>query len=60
MLDEILMLVKANGDNVHTMANLSKVDWKEDIGVVDSYRKRLKTSVKIWVNSGMLVIQGPT
>jgi hypothetical protein len=60
MLDEILMLVKANGDNVHTMAKLSKVDWKEDISVVDSYRKRLKTSVKIWVNSGMPVIQGPT
>jgi hypothetical protein len=50
------VLVKANGDNVHTMANLSKVEWKEDIGVVDGYRKRLKTSVKIWVNSGMPVI----
>ena len=25
-LDEILLLVKANGDNVHTMANISKDD----------------------------------
>jgi hypothetical protein len=59
MLDEILVLVKANGDNVHTMANISKEDWRQDIGVADGYRKRLKTSVKIWVNSGMPVIQGP-
>ena len=60
MLDEILVLVKANSDNVHTMANISKEDWKEDIGVADGYRKRLKMSIKIWVNSGMLLVQGPT
>jgi hypothetical protein len=57
MLDEMLVLVKANGDNVHTMANISKEDWRQDIGVADGYRKRLKASVKIWVNTGMPVIQ---
>ena len=55
-LDEILVLVKANGDNVHTMANISKEDWLKDINVADGYRKRLKMSAKVWINSGMPVV----
>jgi hypothetical protein len=58
-LDEILTLVKANGDNVHTMANISKEDWRRDINVADGYRKRLKMSAKEWANSGMPTVQGP-
>ena len=58
-LDEILLLVKANGDNVHTMANISKDDWAKDINVADGYRKRLKMSAKVWINSGMPIVQGP-
>jgi hypothetical protein len=57
MLDEILLLVKANGDNVHTMANISKEDWRSDIGVQDGYRKRLKMSAKTWITSGMPTVQ---
>jgi hypothetical protein len=45
-LDEILTLIKANGDNVHTIANISKEDWRRDINVADGYRKRLKMSTK--------------
>ena len=55
-LDEILLLVKANGDNVHTMANISKDDWAKDINVADGYRKRLKMSAKVWINSGMPIV----
>jgi hypothetical protein len=56
-LEEILVLVKANGDKVHTMTNISKEDWAKDINVADGYRKRLKMSAKVWINSGMPMVQ---
>jgi hypothetical protein len=45
-LDEILVLLKANGDSMFTMANCSFEEWK-DLNVANGYRKRLKMSVKL-------------
>jgi hypothetical protein len=45
-LDKILVLLKANGDNVYTIANYSFEEWK-DLNVANGYRKRLKMSAKL-------------
>jgi hypothetical protein len=58
-LDEILLLLKANGDSVYTMANCSYIEWK-DINVANGYRKRLKMSAKLWINSGMPIVNRTT
>jgi hypothetical protein len=57
-LDEILVLLKANGDSVYTMANCSFEEWK-DLNVANGYRKRLKMSAKLWINGGMQIVGAP-